>query len=106
MSTGIVVLVTCASPSQAAKIGSALVRERLAACVNVVPGLTSIFSWKVDMSRERESLMIVKTRRALFEKLRRRVRALHSYETPEIVALPMAAVDPDYRRWLEKETRA
>lgn len=102
----IVVFVTCASPSQAASIGSALVKERLAACANVVPGLTSIFTWKGKVCREREALMIVKTRRALFERLRRRVRALHSYEVPEIVAIPMSAVDRDYRRWIEKETRA
>lgn len=106
MTPSILVMVTCPSVAEAERIGAALVREKLAACVSLVPGLVSIFSWKGKKHRARESLMLVKTRRAKFEELRRRVRALHSYDVPEIVAVPLSAGDPDYLRWVEKETRS
>jgi periplasmic divalent cation tolerance protein len=101
-----VVLVTCTSRDEAVKIADTLVRERLAACVNIIPGLTSIFSWKGKIERAKETLMVIKTRRAVFEKLRRRIKSLHSYTVPEIIALEIRAGDRAYLKWLDEETRS
>ena len=99
-----VVFVTASSRKEGEKIAQAVVAERLAACVNIVSPVTSIFSWKGRPCREREALLIIKTRRALFSRLASRVKALHSYEVPEIIALPIQQGSSDYLRWVEAET--
>jgi len=101
-----VVLVTVGSRDEADEIASTLVQERLAACCNVAPGLVSIYRWKGNLTRDEETLLIVKTRRPLFESLRARIAELHSYETPEIVALPIAAGHGPYLDWVRQETDA
>ncbi len=101
----IVVLVTCPRRAEGEKIARTLVRERLAACANLVGNVTSIFSWKGKIERAREVLLVIKTRRVLFERLKRRVRELHSYTVPEIIALQVRAGNREYLAWLEKETR-
>ena len=101
----IVILVTCPSSKVAARIGRALVGEKLAACVSALPGVVSIFAWKGRIDRAKEVLMLAKTRRSLFEKARRRIRELHPYDTPEIVALPISAGDARYLSWIDRETR-
>ena len=98
----IVVLMTAASFEEAARIAEALINEKLAACVQVLPEMQSIYSWKDEVQREREVLMIAKTVRTNFAALERQVRALHSYETPEIVALPIVAGSDRYLEWLFK----
>jgi len=99
-----VVFVTVARREEAEKIADALVGERLAACCSLVPDLFSIYRWKGEIHREPEVLLIAKTRRDLFEKLRERVVALHSYEVPEIVALPIVAGDEPYLDWIRRES--
>ena len=98
------VLVTCGNSAEAKEISRALVKERLAACVNIIPRMDSIFYWKNKISEERETLLIVKTRISLFSKLSKSVKGLHSYQVPEIIALPIISGEKNYLNWMEKET--
>ena len=100
-----VTLVTCKDRAQAQRIGKALVGERLAACVNVVPGVTSIYRWEGRVEKAGEVLLIIKSRAALAKKLATRVRALHSYSVPEVVTLPIVSGSPAYLSWLRESTR-
>ena len=100
----ILVLVTCASREQADEIAGCLVRERLAACVNVVGPIRSVYRWKGAVEDQAEHLLMVKTRAELFEKLAARVRELHSYEVPEVIAVPIVSGLPEYLAWIERET--
>lgn len=100
----IVVFVTASSEEEAGRIGRRLVEERLAACVNLLPAVRSLFWWEGRVSEERETLMILKTRASLFPDLAREVRALHSYQVPEIVALPIKKGSDDYLAWIQAVT--
>lgn len=99
------VLVTAASERQAGRIGRALVGAGLAACVNIVPGIRSIFRWEGKVSEERETLLIVKSRADLFDRLATEVRRLHSYQVPEVIAFPIAKGVADYLNWIRQSTR-
>ena len=101
----IVVLVTCSSMEEAEKIGNSLVEKKLAACVNVVPEIKSIFYWKGKISREKEILLIAKSRMELFESIQSKVKELHSYEVPQIIALPIEAGSEKYLGWIKMETQ-
>ena len=98
-------LVACGNRLEARRIAAALVKERLAACVNVVPGVTSVYRWKGKVEASRETLLVIKSRAALSKRLEARVRALHSYSVPEIVTLPIVSGSPDYLRWVRESTR-
>lgn len=100
-----VVLVTVPDREQGKRIAEALVGERLAACANLVPGLLSTYRWQGKIEQEPEELLIIKTRAALAERLTARVRELHPYQVPEIIALPVAAGSQDYLDWVTQETR-
>jgi periplasmic divalent cation tolerance protein len=99
-------LTTAGSDAQADGLARALVERRLAACVNVVSGVCSVYRWKGDVEREDERLLMIKSDRVHFEALRLAIRELHSYQTPEIVALPLVASDPDYLAWLEESLKS
>lgn len=99
-----VVLITAANAEEAVAIARALVGERLAACVNVVPGVTSIYRWEGKLNEDTEVLLIAKTRRALVERVAARVKELHGYSVPETIALPIVAGSEKYLAWLEAET--
>lgn len=101
MSEPLVVLMTAGSQEEAERIAEALVGERLAACVNVVPGVTSIYRWEGKVQHDREWLLVTKSRRDVLGRLVERVQALHSYDVPEIIALPMAGGSEPYLRWLD-----
>jgi periplasmic divalent cation tolerance protein len=101
----LVVLVTAASAQEAARIGRALVKAGLAACVNLLPGIRSIFRWEGKVSEEREVLLIVKSRRDLIGRLAAEVKRLHSYQVPEVIAFPVACGAADYLAWIQKSTR-
>ncbi len=103
MTDALVVLVTTPSPDRAAEIARALVEERLAACGNVVPGLRSIYRWEGKVQDDAEALLVLKTTRARFEALRDRVLALHPYEVPEVIALPVEAGSARYLAWIAGE---
>lgn|SRR5574341_1511539 len=100
-----VVMVTCKSASEARKIGGYLVEQKLAACANIIPRIESIFFWQGKLSQEKESLLILKTRKALFSKLVTAVKKLHSYHVPEIIALPVLAGQKNYLNWVKQETK-
>lgn len=98
----IVVLITAPSEEEAVKIATALVDEKLAACVNIVPGVRSIYRWEGTVCDEREVLLMVKTKSSIFEKLKDRVRNLHPYTTPEIIATPVTAGLEGYLKWVDE----
>jgi periplasmic divalent cation tolerance protein len=100
----VVVLVTVPDVEIGARLGRALVEEQLAACVNLVPGLRSIYAWKGAVHDDAEVLCVLKSRRALFAPLRDRVLSLHPYEVPEVIALPLAEGSPAYLAWLAQGT--
>jgi periplasmic divalent cation tolerance protein len=102
----LVVLSTFPSPEVAARVADQLVEERLAACVNLVPGLTSIYRWKGELAREPEVLALIKTRRDRFDALSARLSALHPYEVPEVVALSAEAALAAYAAWVHDQTTA
>ena len=105
MTDALVVLVTVPTPQRAAEIARAVVEERLAACGNVVPGLRSIYRWEGEVQEDEEALLLLKTTRARFEALRARVLALHPYDVPEVIALPVEAGSAAYLDWIAAETR-
>lgn len=100
----VIILVTAPDAEAASSIGRALVEERLAACVNVIPGLRSIFRWEGAVQEETEVLMLVKARRADVEAISARVRELHPYEVPEVIAAEIAAGLDAYLEWIATET--
>ena len=91
---------TASSAEEATRIAELLLNQKLAACVQILPDMQSIYVWKGEVQREKEVLLLVKTTRAKFAELEREVRAIHSYETPEIIALPIAAGSEPYLKWL------
>ncbi len=95
-----VVFVTVGKEEEALALGQALVQERLAACVNIVSGVRSIYRWKGEVCDDRELLMIMKTRTSLVQALQDRIKALHSYDVPEIIALPVDQGLPEYLDWV------
>jgi len=101
-----VVFVYTTYPSivEAERIGRKLVQRRLCACVNILPGMVSLYWWEGAIERGEEVVMIIKTRAALAEAVREAVRQLHSYSTPAILVLPIESVDPNYNAWLMAET--
>ncbi len=100
-----IVLVTAGSEEEAAKIGRTLVEDKLAACANIIPRIRSIYSWKGEIYDEQESLMLIKTQTPLFAALKSRIRELHGYEVPEIIAFPIAQGLQEYLEWVVAETR-
>lgn len=100
----VVVFVTASSEEEAARIGRGVVEDGLAACANILPGIRSIFRWQGKVSQEKETLLILKTREALFPSLAGRVKALHSYQVPEIIALPIKQGWSDYLQWIRDVT--
>jgi len=103
MSEHLVVLMTAGSQEEAERIAGTLVGERLAACVNVIPGVISVYRWEGEVKRDREWLLVAKSRRDVLDDLVRRVQALHSYDVPEIVALPLTGGSEAYLRWVDSE---
>jgi periplasmic divalent cation tolerance protein len=99
-SDAIVVLVTAANGEEATRLADMLVGAHLAACVQILPEMESVYRWQGKIEREAEILLIAKTTKAKFDELEREVRALHSYETPEIVAIPLVAGSAPYLKWL------
>jgi periplasmic divalent cation tolerance protein len=98
------VYTTYPSVVEAEQAGRALVERRLCACVNILPGMVSLYWWQGVIERGDEVVMIVKTRAALAEAVRATVKEMHSYRTPAILVLPIETVDPDYQAWIMAET--
>jgi periplasmic divalent cation tolerance protein len=103
MST-VMVYVTTGSRAEAAKIGRTIVKERLAACANVVPEIASFYWWEGTVQEDSEASLILKTRRELTENVISRVKELHSYDCPCVVSFPIAGGNIDFLNWIIKET--
>ena len=97
----VVVLITTSREEEAHKIAKLLVNGKKAACVNIVPRVDSLFWWKGKLDSARESLLLVKTKASLFPEIVELVKRTHSYEVPEILALPIIAGSEDYLKWLD-----
>ncbi len=96
--------ITCGSREEAERIARALLEKRLIACANILDGLLSLYRWEGELARDREALLLVKTRRPLVDEVIRTVRAQHSYECPCITFLPLVAGDAAYLAWVDQET--
>ena len=100
----IVIFITAGSRAEARKIAKCLVGRRLAACVNIVPDIESVYTWKGKTETAREVLLIAKSKKRLFARIEKAVKGLHSYECPEIIALSIVDGSRDYLKWIEEST--
>lgn len=101
----IVVFVTAGSKKEAQKIAAGLIKQKIAACVNIVDKVDSLFSWEGKTQKAKESLLIIKSRKEKMARLIKLVKSLHSYTVPEIIALPVIAGDKPYLRWIDAALR-
>lgn len=101
----LVIFVSAGSKKEAEKIASCLLKERLAACVNIMKDVDSHFWWQGKLNKTKEALLIIKTRKSLFARLVKKVKSLHSYKVPEIIALPIIAGHKPYLDWIDESTR-
>lgn len=104
MTDVLVVFVTVGNGDEAATIARTLVEEKLVACVNMIPQIRSLYWWKGEVCDDQEILLIMKTPRGMFEALQQRIRQLHSYEVPEIIALSVERGLPEYLQWVLRST--
>ena len=104
MERAVLVYTTWPSIVEAERAGREIVEKRLAACVNIVPGMISHYWWQGKIERSEEVVMLVKTRASLAEDVGAAVKRLHSYETPAIMVLPVKSLDPAYHRWIIAES--
>jgi periplasmic divalent cation tolerance protein len=101
----VVILVTTGTEAEARKIAELLLSKRKAACVNIVPRVDSSFWWQGKLGSARESLLIIKTRASLLPEIIEMVKSVHSYEVPEIIALPIIGGSEDYLKWIDDEVK-
>ncbi len=101
----IVLFITTSGSEEAHRIADALLKQRKVACVNIVPRVSSLFWWQAKRESAEESLLIVKTKASLLDEIVESVKELHSYDTPEIIALPIIGGNQDYLEWIGKEVK-
>ena len=101
-----VILVTVANQEEAARIGEGVVNAKLAACANVIPGIQSIYRWKGKVVKSQEVMLILKSTKARYSALEKTIKAMHTYETPEIIASPVKEGLDRYLRWVRAETHS
>lgn len=99
------VYITCSSKEEAMAIGKQVVQDRLAACANVLPGMTSCYWWEGEVQTDEETVLVLKSSAELADRLTARVKELHSYDVPCVVFLPIVDGNPDYLKWLAEETK-
>jgi periplasmic divalent cation tolerance protein len=103
MTEKIVVLSNCGSEEEARRIARALVEARVAACVNILPGIQSIYHWQGAIQEDSEWMLVIKSTRSMFDRLSIELRKVHSYQVPEVLAIPVVAGSPDYLDWMDRE---
>lgn len=101
----IVIYCTVPNRREGKEIAHALIKNHLAACVNILDKMESVFSWDGELTEEKEALLIIKTKKELFGKVSAMIQRLHSYTVPEVIALPIVEADETYLKWIEHETR-
>ncbi len=103
-SSAVMIFITCANEEEAAIIAEILLGQKMIACANIIPAVYSRYRWKGEIENKTESMLVIKTGAALLEDIIDRVKNVHSYEVPEILALPVIGGSPDYLAWIESET--
>ncbi len=101
----IIIYCTVPNKKEGREIARTIVRHKLASCVNIVDKIESIFSWDGEMCEEKEALLVIKTRKELFDKVNISIQKLHSYNVPEVIAMPIIDGDKTYFEWISHETR-
>jgi uncharacterized protein involved in tolerance to divalent cations len=101
----ILILTTADHPELAHRIAAALVENGEAACVNILPAMRSIYRWQGKLCDEGEHLLLIKSIAGRFEAVRSRIRQMHTYEVPEVIAVPITAVDVEYGKWMDEQVR-
>lgn len=101
----IVVFITTANAEEAQRIADVLLNKRKAACINIVPGVSSLFWWQGKLDSAAESLLIVKTRASVLSQVVNLVKQHHSYDVPEVIALPIVGGNQDYLEWMDREVK-
>lgn len=101
----VIVYVTTSDIEEAGKIGEIIVRERLAACANILDNIMSIYWWKGKIEKDNEALLLLKTRNEMVEKIISRIKELHSYEVPDITFIPLEHGSEDYLNWIDENIR-
>jgi len=104
-SANVVILITASNEEEARKIADSLLTQRKVACVNIVPRVNSVFWWQDKLDSEPESLLIIKTRASLLNEIVTLVKEIHSYDVPEVIALPVIGGNQDYLEWIGKEVK-
>jgi periplasmic divalent cation tolerance protein len=103
--TGVVIFVTCESYKEGEKIAEVLLNKKLSACVNIIDNISSLFIWKERIEKEREVLLLIKTKKDLVDNVISAVKEVHSYEVPEIIALPILSGSSEYLSWIKEVVR-
>lgn len=101
----VVIFITCANRKEAAEVARVLVKNKLAACVNIADKVESVFRWQGKIDKAKETLLFIKSRRSKLPRIIRQVRSIHSYEVPEIIALPIISGYKPYLSWLDESLR-
>ena len=104
MSSCIVIYCTVPTKQEAKTIAKILLTQRLAACINIIDKVQSMFSWHDELCEEKEFLMMIKTKALLFDRVKQAIKLTHSYNIPEIIALPIENADSEYLEWINTET--
>ena len=99
----IIVFVTVPGPREGSRISRAILTSRLAACVNVISGVQSMYQWKGKIVREKEAMLVMKTTRLRYRKLEQKIKKLHPYEVPEVIAIPLICGSSQYIEWVTRE---
>ena len=101
----IVIFITCPGAKESRLIADKLLKAKLVACVNTIPKITSRYRWKEKIEKAEECLLIAKTERRLFKAVEKKVKSIHSYTVPEIIAVPVEAGNPDYLKWISESIK-
>jgi periplasmic divalent cation tolerance protein len=101
----IVIFITTGTDGEARRVAEVLLEQRKASCINIVPTVTSLFWWKDRIESNQESLLIVKSKASLLDEIVSLVKGVHSYDVPEVIALPIIGGNPDYLNWIGEETQ-